>query len=162
VFQFPEIHLGILPGVGGCIVPYRRWPKGAALFNEMVILGRPLSAKEAVEIGMVSGLVEAHSRLVPAAIEELDRISGRPGNIPDGQADCGQVSVPDRPMAGKRALSMEAVSIAVETIKGGCAAATFEEALEVGYKGFARTGCTDAAREGISAFLEKRKPTFHK
>ena len=30
-FQFPEITLGILPGIGGCIVPYRKWPKGAEL-----------------------------------------------------------------------------------------------------------------------------------
>jgi len=33
-FQFPEITLGILPGIGGCVVPYRRWPEGAALFHE--------------------------------------------------------------------------------------------------------------------------------
>jgi len=25
--QFPEITLGILPGIGGCVVPYRRWPR---------------------------------------------------------------------------------------------------------------------------------------
>ena len=32
-FQFPEITLGILPGIGGCIVPYRKWPQGAKLFQ---------------------------------------------------------------------------------------------------------------------------------
>ncbi|MBN2124021.1 MAG: enoyl-CoA hydratase/isomerase family protein, partial [Deltaproteobacteria bacterium] len=37
-FQFPEITLGILPAIGGCIVPYRRWPQGAALFHEMLCL----------------------------------------------------------------------------------------------------------------------------
>jgi len=42
--QFPEISLGILPGIGGCVVPYRRWPRGAALFHEMICLARPLKS----------------------------------------------------------------------------------------------------------------------
>ena len=39
-FQLPEVTLGITPGIGGCIVPYRRWPKGAALFHEMICLAK--------------------------------------------------------------------------------------------------------------------------
>ncbi|NIQ38256.1 MAG: enoyl-CoA hydratase, partial [Proteobacteria bacterium] len=35
-----------------------------------------------------------------------------------------------------------------------------EEALEVGYEAFGEVSCTEAAREGISAFLEKRTPEF--
>jgi len=162
MFQFPEITLGILPGIGGSIVPYRRWPKGAALFNQMLTLGKPVFADKAVEIGMVSRLVDDHGALMSAAIDEVKRLTGNVGAIPDGQVDPGKIEVPDPPMAGKLPLSKEAVSITIQTIQDGCAASTFEEALEVGYKGFARTGCTDAAREGISAFLEKRKPQFDK
>jgi len=58
-------------------------------------------------------------------------------------------------MAGKQVLSREAVSIIIKTIKAGAAAATFDQALEMGYKGNAEIACTDAAKEGITAFLEK-------
>ncbi len=54
IFQFPEITLGIQPGIGGCIVPYRKWPKGASIFHEMICLARRITSKEAVDIGMVS------------------------------------------------------------------------------------------------------------
>ena len=65
-------------------------------------------------------------------------------------------------MAGKQPLSKEAVSIIVKTIRDGAAAATFAEALEIGYRGNAEIACTEAAKEGISAFLEKRRPDFKK
>jgi enoyl-CoA hydratase/3-hydroxyacyl-CoA dehydrogenase len=32
----------------------------------------------------------------------------------------------------------------------------------VGYRGFGEIACTDAAKEGISTFLERRKPEFKK
>ena len=52
--QFPEISLGILPGIGGCVVPYRKWPQGADLFHEMICLAKPIGADEAAGIGMIS------------------------------------------------------------------------------------------------------------
>ena len=63
-------------------------------------------------------------------------------------------------MAGKLALSREVISITVKTIQDGAAAATFAEALEIGYRGNAEVACTEAAKEGIGAFLEKRRPDF--
>ena len=65
-------------------------------------------------------------------------------------------------MAGKLALSKEAISIIAKTIKNGAAPDTFADALEIGYQGSAEIACTDAAKEGISAFLEKRRPEFKK
>jgi enoyl-CoA hydratase/3-hydroxyacyl-CoA dehydrogenase len=59
-------------------------------------------------------------------------------------------------------LSKEAISIIAKTIKAGAAADTFAEALERGYEGSAEIACTDAAKEGITAFLEKRRPHFTK
>ena len=161
-FQFPEITLGILPGIGGCIVPYRKWPQGAELFHEMICLARPIQAKEALEIGMVSKLVDDIPDLIKAAVEEVKSLEGKIGRIPDGKVEIPEFSIPDPPMAGKQVLSKEAVSIIIKTIKAGAAAATFEQALEKGYEGNAEIACTEAAKEGISAFLEKRRPEFKK
>ncbi|MBW2129114.1 MAG: 3-hydroxyacyl-CoA dehydrogenase/enoyl-CoA hydratase family protein [Deltaproteobacteria bacterium] len=161
-FQFPEITLGILPAIGGCVVPYRKWPKGAALFHDMLLLGRPLSVQEALEIGMVGSLAEDYPGLIRAAVEEVGNLEGRIPRIPDGKVEIPPVRPPDSPAAGNLVLSREAVGITAKTIQEGAAAETFEEALEVGYRGFGEIACTGAAREGISAFLEKRKPVYKK
>jgi enoyl-CoA hydratase/3-hydroxyacyl-CoA dehydrogenase len=47
-------------------------------------------------------------------------------------------------------------------IQQSAAAENFDDALEIGYKGFGEIACTDAAKEGISAFLERRAPNFTK
>jgi enoyl-CoA hydratase/3-hydroxyacyl-CoA dehydrogenase len=161
-FQFPEITLGILPGIGGCIVPYRKWPQGAELFHEMICLARPINAKEALEIGMISKIVDNYPDLISAAIEEVKNLQGKIKKIPEGKVEIPEITIPDPPMAGRQRLSKEAVSITTKTIKAGAAAATFAEALEIGYRGSAEIACTDAAKEGITAFLEKRRPEFKK
>jgi len=123
--QFPEITLGILPGLGGCVVPYRKWPQGAALFHEMVCLARSITAKEAVEIGMVSKIADDYSELIRLAVEEVKNLEGKVTGIPDGKVDIPEFSIPEQPMAGKQPLSKEAVSITAKTVKEGVAAESF-------------------------------------
>ena len=65
-------------------------------------------------------------------------------------------------MAGKQVLSKEAVTITARTIQEGVATENLGEAIEVGYKGFGEITCSEAAKEGISAFLERRNPEFKK
>ena len=160
--QFPEISLGILPGIGGCVVPYRKWPQGADIFHEMICLARPLSADEAAGIGMIAGIADDYPALIAAAIDEVNNLQGKITRIPEGQIQIPDIKVPDEPRAGRQVLSKEAVSITIQTIRDGAATENFSQALEVGYKGFGEIACSEAAKEGISAFLERRKPEFKK
>jgi enoyl-CoA hydratase/3-hydroxyacyl-CoA dehydrogenase len=54
------------------------------------------------------------------------------------------------------------VTITIQTISAAAGTAKLTDALEIGYRGFGEIACTAAAKEGISAFLEKRRPVFQK
>jgi len=158
--QLPEITLGILPGIGGCVVPYRRWPEGASLFHEMITLGKPINSQTAKNIGMVAELADDVPELIEIAIAEvLKHQSGKPviSNEP--------VAIPafpdlDNPMNGKLVLSKSAINVIKETIIDGANAESLTLALEVGYQGFGTIACKPAAKEGILSFLGRRKPVF--
>lgn len=159
-FQLPEVTLGITPGIGGCIVPYRKWPKGGALFHDMICLAKPVSAMQALEIGMVDEVVSDQGELIKAALAQVEKLQTTIPRIPDGEIDLPPFSLPDSPVFGDLTLSKEVVGILKKTITLGASAKTFSAALEAGYQGAAEAACTDAAKEGISAFLEKRTPVY--
>ncbi|MBN2123327.1 MAG: 3-hydroxyacyl-CoA dehydrogenase/enoyl-CoA hydratase family protein, partial [Deltaproteobacteria bacterium] len=123
---------------------------------------RSVTAAEAEEVGMVIRVVEDYGDLIRAAVEEVHHLEGKIRRIPDGRVEIPEVSIPDQPAAGKLPLSREAVAITAKTIQAGARADTFGEALEIGYAGFGEIACIEASREGISAFLQKRKPEYKK
>jgi enoyl-CoA hydratase/carnithine racemase/3-hydroxyacyl-CoA dehydrogenase len=159
-FQLPEITLGILPGMGGAVIPYRKWPHASETFNEMIGQAKRLTVREAKELGMVDRITESYPELIDAAIAEVQRLQGNIPRIADGAVAISEFKVPDKPVSGKLALSKEALGIAARVINQAAAAQTLEEALEINYQGSGDISCITASKEGVNAFLQKRKPVF--
>lgn len=158
-FQLPEVTLGIAPGIGGMVVPYRRWPNAAAVFHDMLRLGKKLTAVEAHRLGVVEALADDTAGLIRAAVARVKQLGASVPRIPETAAVLSELPRVD-PTTGKLPLSREVVRLIEQAIIGASKAPTLGEALEVGYLAFGESACTRAAAEGIAAFLEGRKPDF--
>jgi enoyl-CoA hydratase/3-hydroxyacyl-CoA dehydrogenase len=94
IFGQPEIKLGIIPGFGGT----QRLPRlvGTNKALEMNLVGDPILAEEAYELGLVNRVVEDHELLdtalswarklagqAPLAMEQIKRVSGN-GDLDEG------------------------------------------------------------------------------
>ncbi|OFX15897.1 MAG: enoyl-CoA hydratase [Armatimonadetes bacterium RBG_19FT_COMBO_69_19] len=128
-FGQPEINLGIMPGAGGTQRLTRAIGKSRAM--EMVLTGRPISARQAEACGLVSRVVPAET-----VLDEAKRLAKE-------IAAKGAVAV---------RLAKEAVLKAFDThLEGG---------LDYERKCFYLLFATEDRSEGIAAFLEKRRPAF--
>jgi enoyl-CoA hydratase len=125
----PEINLGLLPGYAGTQRLPRLVGKGRAM--EMILTGAPISADEALRIGLVN-------RVVPAA--ELMTEARKLG---------GQLAK-SAPVAMRYIIS--AINKGVEM--------PFAEACQYEATLFGLVSSTEDMREGTKAFLEKRKAEF--
>ncbi|SMC72596.1 3-hydroxyacyl-CoA dehydrogenase [Desulfocicer vacuolatum DSM 3385] len=161
-FQLPEITLGILPGMGGAVIPYRKWPHAAEKFNAMIGQARRLSVDEAKAIGMVQQITSGYSETIAAAIAEVNRLQGAIPRISDAPVSIPEFIVSEKPMAGKLLLSKQALGIVAGVINEASACDSLEAALEINYQGSGDMSCIDASKEGVNAFLQKRKPEFVK
>jgi enoyl-CoA hydratase len=128
-FGQPEINLGLIPGLAGTQRLARLVGKAKAM--EMVLTGAPITAHEALTIGLVN-------RVVPAS--DLLR---------DARALATELSA--KPAVALR-YAMEAIHQGLEM--------PFAEACRLEAALFGLAAATDDMREGTRAFLEKRKPVF--
>ena len=160
--QLPEITLGMIPGMGGVVIPYRKWPKAAAKFHAMIGKSERMTVQEALEIGIVKKTVKSFPDLIDAAIAEVNRLQGSIPRISEGPVEIPPFVVPEAPMAGDLPLSKEILGIIAGVINKAAAAKSLAEALEIAYLGAGDISCAKDCKEGVNAFLEKRKPQFAK
>jgi enoyl-CoA hydratase/3-hydroxyacyl-CoA dehydrogenase len=157
--QLPEVTLGILPGIGAMVVPYRRWPKAAAVFHSMLTRAERIKAVQAHELGIVDELADGVDDLLARAVARVHALAGAvpavsqapvtvPPFEPSGHAMNGQV------------LSRAVIAIIESAVRDAAAAPSLEAALQGGYLAFGEVACRAAAREGITAFQQRRAPDF--
>ena len=129
LFGFPEVGLGILPGMGGT----QRLPRliGPALAKELIFTGRRIDAEEAKGMGLVNRVV-GQGEALSAARELAAEISAN-----------GPLAVRHAKAAANRAQDVDLIS-----------------GLEYEADQFALLFASEDAREGMGAFVEKRKPGF--
>ncbi len=126
----PETTLGIIPGAGGT----QRLPRlvGEGRAKEMILLGRRLSASEALAWGVVN-------RVSPAGVNVVDDTVAWLKPIAEGA-----------PLA--QASALEAIDRAWGV--------SLEMGLELEKVSYDKVLVSDDRREALAAFAEKRPPTY--
>ena len=128
-FALTEVTLGIMPGAGGTQTLPRA--VGARRAKEIILTGKPFTAAEAHQWGMVSRIFPG-SEVVSEAIATADAIAR---NAP--------ISVRQAKLAIGRGLNM-----------------SLWDGLALEVEAHHRTVPTEDRREGIMSFNEKRAPIF--
>ncbi len=129
VFEVSEVKRGILPGNGGTQRALKQLPYAIAM--EMLLLGRRLTAQEALAYGLINKVVPLKD-LMPTADQ------------------CARQLCANGPLA-LRAIKELAIRSQSLPLEHGLR-------LEESFQEFLRT--TEDAKEGPRAFAEKRKPIY--
>jgi enoyl-CoA hydratase/carnithine racemase len=131
VLGFPETSLGIIPGAGGT----QRLPRlvGEARAKELILLGRRLSAVEALEWGLVN-------RVSPAGVSVLDDALSFIEPLTNGA-----------PIALAAALGAIEASFDL----------TLAQGLELELACYEPCLTSEDRRAALEAFAQKKKPIFH-
>jgi enoyl-CoA hydratase/carnithine racemase len=126
----PEIALGVIPGGGGT----QRLARliGPARAKDLVMSGRLVDAQEALAIGLVDRIVPAGESVYDAAVALI------------------------QPYLTGPAQALRAAKLAID----GGLELDLQRGLDWESQLFVSLFATDDRREGMAAFVEKRKPTF--
>ncbi len=129
IFAQPEVKIGLLPGWGGT----QRLPRiiGRGLANEIILTGRNVAAKEALDIGLVNKVVP-QEELMNTCFDIANAILK---NSPNAIAE-----------------SIKLIRLAAGT--------NLEKGLSKEAKSFSKLFETEETAEGLTAFVEKRPPKF--
>ncbi len=129
-FGQPEINLGIMPGYGGTV----RLPRlvGLGVAKEIVYSGDPISAQEALRIGLVNKVFDSVEALRTGATELAVKLAKKSGI---------------------------AIKLIKESMNNAWIMPSDKNlALEVDL--FCKSFGTEDKKEGVAAFLEKREAKF--
>ena len=128
-FGLPEIKIGAFPGGGGT----QRLPRvvGAARAKEMIFIGDPITAEEALALGLVSKVVPKEKLM-----EEAHAFATRLAALPR--------------------LAMQASKMLINRGQE----VDLALGLELEARTFGALATSEDLAEGTKAFLEKRKPKF--
>jgi enoyl-CoA hydratase/3-hydroxyacyl-CoA dehydrogenase len=161
-FQLPEITLGIVPGIGGMVVPYRRWPGAAQTFHDMLRSGKKMDAKTAAKLGIVEELANGYVDLIARATGKVASLQGNVTTIGDEPVTIPSFDQTEPVSSAGQLLSVKIIGIIEDTVTAAAQSPSLEAALEVGYRAFGESACTAAAKEGIESFQQRRQPDFGK
>lgn len=127
---FPEITLGIMPGAGGTI----RVPRviGEAAAKELIFTGDIISAEKALSIGLVNRMTE-DGEVLTEAMKLAEKL-------------CRRAPI--------------ALAAAKATIRAGQETREHNAGIDIEAENWAKLFTTQDQKEGMKAFIEKRKPEF--
>ena len=119
-----------------------------------------LKAPQAHALGVVDALADDLPGLIAQAFARVQALAGKPSVIAQGAVQLVPLEKIEASAANGQPLSKEIMDILEAAVRDAAAAPTLSEALDIGYRAFGASACTAAAREGIGAFQEGRKPDF--
>ncbi len=128
-FGLPEIKIGAFPGGGGT----QRLPRlvGAAKAKEMILLGDPITAEEALAMGLVSKVTPKEKLM-----DEVNSFAAKLAALP-------RLAMQASKMLINRSLELD-----------------LPLGLELEARAFGALATSQDLAEGTKAFMEKRKPNF--